>query len=253
MRWFGITHLGRERSRNEDSYCILVGKTESLFAVADGMGGHLSGNLASSLAIGVIEKHWPVLEQRLLTGGDQDEDIAAIVKQLIEEANCLIMNEALADISHKGMGTTLSMGLLNGSSLTIGHVGDSRVYLIESGRISLLTGDHSLIEQMIQDGVINPEEAQNHPKRHILTRALGTSPVVEADLFQLGLPEGSALLFCTDGLTSLVNSEEILALFLAHNQDPRQAAVAMVDLANTRGGFDNITVVMVTGIGRQEA
>ena len=252
MRWFGITHLGRERSRNEDCYCIRVGKKGGLFAVADGMGGHLSGNIASSLAVGVIEKHWPDLEQRLLTDGDRDEDITATVKHLIEEANCLIMSEALADSSHKGMGTTLSMGLLNGNSLTIGHVGDSRVYLIEGGRISLLTEDHSLIEQMIQDGVLNPEEAQDHPKRHILTRALGTSPVVEADLFQVDLPEGFALLFCTDGLTSLVQDKELLTLFLTHD-DLQRAAVAMVDLANMRGGFDNITVVLATGMGRQEA
>lgn len=247
MQAAGLSHPGRERPRNEDSFLVRTGTALSLFAVADGMGGHVAGDEASALAISVLERYWAELEQ---SDPPESDHFAGIVKKLMLEANELILARAAGDPSREGMGTTLTVGFLGGNRLVVGHVGDSRAYLIAGGGITLLTEDHSLLEEMIQAGRISPDEARDHPQRHILTRALGTGPAVQVDLVERILDEDSALLFCTDGLTTLVLEHEILDL-VRRRPDPRQAAIALIDLANARGGFDNITVVLATGIGRQ--
>lgn len=246
MRAVGLTHPGRERSRNEDSYLVKTGKDLSIFAVADGMGGHVAGDVASALAIGVLERYWDEVSPGSLPPRDR---FAGIIKNLIIKANNLILEEAARDSSKSGMGTTLTAGLLCGRSLTIGHIGDSRAYLVSKEALTMLTEDHSLLEQLIQAGRISPEEAEGHPKRHILVRALGTSADVKVDLIDVELNEGAALLFCSDGLTSMVRDEEIHRAALDH-PDPLPAAQALVKLANKRGGCDNITVVYATEIGR---
>lgn len=251
MRGIGLTHRGRERSRNEDRFLTLIGPEVTLLAVADGMGGHVAGDLASTLAIGAIERCWSDLAGEITGGGMSARHIASIVESLIQEANRIIYKQASDDLTKRGMGTTLTVGLLTGLNLTIGHVGDSRGYLIADSQISLLTEDHSLLEQMIQEGLVSPEQAVDHPRRHVLTRAVGTGPQLEVDLVQLSLIKGSALLFCTDGLTSLVKDEEILQIYL-EKRDPYQVASSLIELANFRSGFDNITVVLLTDIGKQE-
>lgn len=247
MQAVGLTHPGRERSRNEDSYLVKIGEGLSIFAVADGMGGHVAGDLASSLAIAVFERYWEERSGKEMPGSDR---FAGIIKNLIEEANGSIFQEAEKDKSKKGMGTTLTVGFLSGGALTIGHIGDSRAYLVRDEALTLLTEDHSLLEQLIQAGRVSPGEAMGHPQRHILVRALGTSPDVQVDLIELNLEADAALLFCSDGLTSMLQEEEILQVILKHPQ-PHPAAEALIRLANKRGGFDNITVVYATGVGRQ--
>ncbi|HOB28208.1 MAG: Stp1/IreP family PP2C-type Ser/Thr phosphatase [Dethiobacteria bacterium] len=246
MRAVGLTHPGRERSRNEDSYLVKTGKGLSILAVADGMGGHVAGDVASALAIGVLERYWNEMSPEK---PPPRERFAEIIKNLIKKSNTLILEEAARDSSKRGMGTTLTAGLLRGRSLTIGHVGDSRAYLVSTEALTLLTKDHSLLEQLIQAGRISPEEAEGHPKRHILVRALGTSADVEIDLIDIELSEGAALLFCSDGLTSMVRDEEIHRAALNH-PDPLLVAQALIRLANERGGCDNITVIYATEIGR---
>ncbi|HHX87636.1 MAG TPA: serine/threonine-protein phosphatase, partial [Firmicutes bacterium] len=150
MRGIGLTHRGRERSRNEDRFLALIGSEVTLLAVADGMGGHVAGDLASTLAIEAIERGWSNITRDITGSGLSDRHIASIVESLIQEANRIIYKQASDDLSKRGMGTTLTVGLLTGLDLTIGHVGDSRGYLIEDQQISLLTEDHSLLEQMIQ-------------------------------------------------------------------------------------------------------
>lgn len=249
----GISNCGRERSRNEDSYLVRLAGDKAVLAVADGMGGHVAGDVASSLAVAVVERFW---EEKMAglpePSGSNGKAVAAIVANLIQEANRQVYERAAADPAFQGMGTTLTVGFLEKGRLVVGHVGDSRAYLLEAGGIRLLTADHSLLEQMIQEGLIAPEEAQRHPQRHILTRALGTTPDVTVDLVEQELSDGAILLFCTDGLTSLVRDEELLAI-LREETDLQSAASRLVDLANERGGHDNITVVLATGIGKREA
>lgn len=248
MQLVGLTHQGRERSRNEDSYLARTAGGISLCAVADGMGGHVAGDVASALAVSVLERFWTGLDGSSPLARHQ---LSGIMQKLMLDANRLIFDKSAGNPEMQGMGTTLTVGLLSERDLVIGHVGDSRAYLIDGERIVLLTEDHSLIEQMIQQGSLSPAEARDHPQRHILTRALGIHHDVEVDVVETVAEEGSTLLLCTDGLTSLVGDEEILAKILEKQAEPEKAAQALVELANARGGYDNITVVLAAGIGRR--
>jgi len=241
----GLTNRGLERSRNEDNCFVKKDGDLALLVVADGMGGHQAGNVASSLVVSTAEKLWEKLDRNVLlsTGGAKD-----LLDRFIMEANEIIFAEAGNSLSKRGMGTTITAGLLCGNNLAIGHVGDSRAYLVNDEKIELLTRDHSLLEELIQSGQVNPEEAQSHPQRHVLTRALGISRNLDIDIIEQEINDNSNLLFCTDGLTSLVNDDEILAL-CREIPDPQSLAEALIDLANERGGYDNITVVAATGIG----
>ncbi len=245
MQVTGLTNRGLERPRNEDS-CFARDDTDlALLVVADGMGGHQAGNVASSLAVSMAENLWEKLDRNVIlsTGGARQ-----LISRYIVEANELIITEASSSLDKKGMGTTITAGLLCGNCLTIGHVGDSRAYLIKDNRIELLTRDHSLLEELIESGQVDPEEAKSHPQRHVLTRALGISRDLEIDVIEQDISENSILLFCTDGLTSLVHDEEILALS-RETSEPQKLAESLIELANERGGYDNITVVIAAGIG----
>ncbi len=252
MQGVGVSNCGRERLRNEDSYFVRLAKEKALIAVADGMGGHVAGDVASALAVAVVERFWGKMYPDLSKTEEPSCDVAKMINTLVQEANRLVYERGAADPALRGMGTTITVGFVEKGFLTIGHVGDSRAYLLEKDRITMLTADHSLPEQLIQNGIISPEEAQEHPQRHVLTRALGTAPVVEADLLQHELPAGTTLLFCTDGLTTLVRDHELLAV-LQEETDLDRAATRLIDLANERGGHDNITVVLLTDCGKREA
>ncbi len=248
MQIAGLTNRGRERARNEDSYFLKADSGIALLAVADGMGGHRAGNVASGLAVSSAEQLWDDLDR---TNSFTPEKARTIMCSMVLNANSLILDEADHSSARQGMGTTLTSGLLYDNRLTIGHIGDSRAYLVHNGKIKLLTRDHSLLEQLIASGQVKPEEAHNHPQRHVLTRALGTALDPEIDIIELVLKTGSALILCTDGLTNLVKDHEILAL-CQNEPDPHSLAEALIDLANSRGGHDNITVVIAKGIGGQE-
>ncbi len=249
MQVAGLTNRGKERARNEDNYFLQTGPAIALIVVADGMGGHRAGNVASELAVLTAERYWNNLSPNTALSGEKSHEM---LKGFIVEANKMILDEASSSSARQGMGTTLTAGLICANRLTIGHIGDSRAYLIDHGSIKLLTRDHSLIEQLVQEGQVKPEDAQNHPKRHVLTRALGTVAEPEIDLTELEIETGAALVFCTDGLTNMVSADEILALY--HElPDPEKLTQALIDLANERGGLDNITVVIATDIGGNEA
>lgn len=214
-------------------------------AVADGMGGHQAGDVASALAKNAAEALWSELNDHALLSTEQANQI---LRNLILESNSAIINEAANNPSRKGMGTTMTAGLICGSALSIGHVGDSRAYVIYDHKIELITRDHSLLEKLLDSGEVRPEEAKNHPQRHVLTRAVGIDNSLEVDLYNLELAPGATLVFCTDGLTNQVSDEELKTECLKHI-NPEQMAENLVKLANDRGGFDNITVVIATGIG----
>lgn len=250
MQVVALTNRGLERPRNEDNCLARAAGDLALLVVADGMGGHQAGNVASAIAVDTAERVWQEFDHTaLLSIGEA----RSLVSNLILDANEQILFEAGSKGERRGMGTTLTAALLSGRRLTIGHIGDSRAYLINGSRITLLTKDHSLLEKLIDSGEVDPAEAQNHPQRHILTRALGVAlnPDLDIDLVELEVEADSTILLCTDGLTGLVRDEEILSLCLKQ-PEPQLLAEALINLANARGGYDNITVVLAAGIGGEQ-
>jgi serine/threonine protein phosphatase PrpC len=219
---------GRRRRRNEDNYVV----APPLFAVADGMGGAQAGEVASQLAASAIE------------GGDSD-GLQGVdrIDALIQEANRRIFDRASTDPSASGMGTTMTVALVEGMTVAIGHVGDSRAYLVRDEQMEQLTEDHSLVNELLKSGRLSEEEAQIHPQRSVITRAVGTDPDVDVDGFTIEGEDGDVFLICSDGLTDMVEDEEILEVVHQHRDDLDKAVKALVAAANRGGGEDNITAV----------
>lgn len=232
MRWSQATEVGLVRKQNEDSLCVVP--ELALFAVADGMGGHLAGEVASRMAIESVV-------HRLKTGGQADT-----VNNLLDgvrQANSRIFEASRVDGSCRGMGTTLTAAVIR-EELILAHVGDSRAYIIRGDNIHPLTEDHSLVQELIRNGGITREQAREHPHRNVLTRALGTDQLVDVDLIRINPEKGDILLLCTDGLCGLVEDDEILGLVRA-SAGPDQAVKGLVGEAMKRGGSDNISVIVV--------
>jgi serine/threonine protein phosphatase PrpC len=219
---------GRRRRRNEDNYVL----APPLFAVADGMGGAQAGEVASRLAASALE------------GGDSDGlDGPERIDALIQEANRRIYDRASTDPAASGMGTTMTVALVEGMTVAVGHVGDSRAYLVRGEQMEQLTEDHSLVNELLKSGRLSEEEAHVHPQRSVITRAVGTDPDVDVDGFTIEAEEGDVFLLCSDGLTDMVADEEILELVLANRDDLDKAVKSLVTAANRGGGEDNITAV----------
>jgi PPM family protein phosphatase len=229
-QFIGETNPGRKRRRNEDS-CVT---DPPVFAVADGMGGAQAGELASSLAAAALTER-----------GDGDLGGEERVAELIQEANRRVHQRAVDDEAASGMGTTMTVALFHpDGSISIGHVGDSRAYLYRDGRLEQLTDDHSLVAELVRRGELSPEEAEVHPQRSVITRALGTDPDVDVDTFTVQALDGDLFLLCSDGLTTMVDVETITDLVDRNRADLRSAARALIKEANNRGGDDNITAVL---------
>ena len=226
-RTFGLTDPGRRRRRNEDAYVV----SPPLFAVADGMGGAQAGELASRIAVEAMG------EETAAPGEER-------VRMLIREANRRVFARSSRDASASGMGTTMTAALVgDDGQVTIGHVGDSRAYLLREGRLEQLTQDHSLVAELVRTGKLSAEEAERHPQRSVITRALGTDPEVDVDTFTVEARAGDLFLLCSDGLTSMLDDEEILRTVEDAGGDLEGAAQGLVRKANRGGGEDNITVV----------
>jgi len=235
----GISDTGRRRLRNEDAFIC----EPPLFAVADGMGGARAGEIAAGLAAAALE------EAGAETRGA--EGVAA----LIAEANRRIWERSLTDPETAGMGTTVTAALVDTASGTvaIGHVGDSRAYLLRGGSIEQLTTDHSLVAELVESGILTPEEAERHPQRSAITRALGTEPTVDVDAFTITAEPEDVFLLCSDGLSIMVADEDVAAVIQAAERDPARAAEGLVAAANARGGEDNVTVVLFEIVAAAEA
>jgi protein phosphatase len=222
------TDVGRVRTGNEDAY--LVDEGIGLIAVADGMGGHQAGEVASSTALEAL--------RAAVTGGDA-------IRDAIVHANDAVWEKSGADERLRGMGTTLTAGTpAAGDTLVIGHVGDSRAYLARNGSLERITVDHSVVAELVQAGELTEEQAELDPRRSMITRALGVEPGIDVDVITLELVPGDRVLLCSDGLTSMVREDDIGAI-LAREVDPTRAAHALIDAANDNGGADNITAVVV--------
>jgi protein phosphatase len=239
LRWAARTDVGRARDRNEDSF---YGGAH-VFAVADGLGGHNAGDVASRLAIEPMK----ALDRRL---EDLPPDrVSDTLTDTVLEANRAVYRKAQDDAKVRGMGTTLTAVAIGDGSAYLAHVGDSRCYLLRGSAINQLSSDHTLVARMVQEGKLSPEEAEVHPQRSILTRALGAEPDVDVDSLRIDLQRGDRLLLCSDGLSSVIGEERIREVLEAAGE-LEAGCQKLIDEANAQGGPDNITVVVVevTGI-----
>jgi len=222
-----LTDVGRQRQSNEDSYL----DREPVFAVADGMGGARAGEVASRMAVEAFDDQGD--------GGSPEDRL----RHVATEANRRIYEMAQSDTEHAGMGTTLTAAMVTGREVAVGHVGDSRLYRLRGGKLERLTEDHSLVEELVRQGRLSPEEAENHPQRSIITRALGPEPDVEVETFTHTARDGDVYLICSDGLSGMVSEDDITAI-LERADSLDAAARELVEAANGAGGKDNITVVL---------
>jgi PPM family protein phosphatase len=231
------TDVGRMRKNNEDSYL----SSKPVAAVADGMGGHSAGEVASAIAI----EELAALRDR----GPWENETAATddLKQAILRANRRIREMAASDRKLNGMGTTLVALLEDGDMVHVANVGDSRGYLLRQGELSQVTVDHSLVQELVDDGRLSPEDAERHPQRSVITRALGIDPEVEFDLFTYKLQVGDRLLLCSDGLSDVVEPTQIRNVLL-RVRSAQEAARRLITVANEQGGPDNITVIVVDAV-----
>lgn len=244
---YGKTDVGRLRSNNEDNF--LVDESLELFIVADGMGGHSAGEVASKLAVDVVRDSMKrfIQDGQKAIIGKVNPDVGERTNQLgssIRLSNQFIHESAKAHPHQQGMGTTLDCVLLHKDKLCVGHIGDSRVYLVRQGKLHMLTQDHSLVEEQVRQGLLKPEEAEKSHLKHILTRALGVDENAEVDLFEVPCYDGDLVISCTDGLMKMVSDEEISKTVL-QMKTPKMIVEHLIDLANVAGGVDNVTVVAV--------
>lgn len=238
VKLFSITDVGKRREINEDYIYTSekpVGNLPNLFIVADGMGGHNAGDYASKHA---VEKVVEVIERCT-----QETDPENILQKAIDDANAYINKMAKSDKRLKGMGTTLVAVTVDGSCVTAANVGDSRMYVINDF-ITQITKDHSLVEEMVDMGGIDREAARTHPDKNIITRAVGVKEYVLVDFFDISISEKEKLLLCTDGLTNMLNDNEIHRI-ISESTDIEEAGRRLVEAANANGGRDNIAVVLV--------
>ena len=223
------TDPGRKRRQNEDAFVL----RPPLFAIADGMGGARAGEIASALAAGA-------LNEAGAQGGGEDR-----VKQLVQEANRRVHERASSDPSTSGMGTTMTVALVEPDGvITFGHVGDSRAYVLRDGRLEQLTDDHSLVAELVRRGELSERDAEIHPQRSVITRALGTDPDVDVDAFTIRPQPGDVFLLCSDGLSDMVPATQIEEILRTDRADLEGVARALVRAANRGGGDDNITAVL---------
>lgn len=248
IRYGAKSDVGLKRDVNEDRFC--TAPDLGLYVICDGMGGHNAGEVASGLAIEVIKKHVQEVVQdpgRPLLGYD-DPAFSPQTNRLasaIRLANHVVNAEAQARPSLAGMGTTVVSAVLGEQTLSVAHVGDSRLYLIRGESIQLLTADHSLVAEQIREGLLSEAEAERSPRKNILTRALGVEATVDVELGEVPVMSGDVVLLCSDGLTRHVSPADIMSA-VREARHPQEVSERLVEMANATGGEDNTTVILVT-------
>lgn len=245
---FGLTDIGRKRKLNEDSFGFFP--ENGFYVVADGMGGHAGGEIASKLAVDSVEEFiklsadrdditWPF---EIDEAKPKDENRLNVAIRL---ANSRIFQEALANKKLNGMGTTIVAALFAEAHLYIGHVGDSRAYLIKNDEIKQLTDDHSVVYEQMRLGILSKEDAKSHSLRNVLTKALGTEPDIRVDMRAERIDPGDIYLLCTDGLTNMLTDEEMQNIVKNNSNNTENACRELIAAANNNGGIDNITVIIL--------
>ncbi|MDO5714259.1 MAG: Stp1/IreP family PP2C-type Ser/Thr phosphatase [Tissierellia bacterium] len=234
MKWIGLTDVGKVRKNNEDAYFIPE-RDEPFFLLADGMGGHLAGEMASSLAISLIsEELRNISKNRIKTN----------IYNAIEKANNVIYQESLSNPDYHGMGTTLSLLYVGKGKIYYSNIGDSRIYLFKDNNLIQLTRDDSFVNYLLDVGEITEEEAKNHPRKNVLTKALGTSEIFDVKVHEKVSEKGEKFLICSDGLTSMVSFERIREIIKDYSIE--EAANLLLKEALDKGGCDNITLLLIT-------
>ncbi len=243
MRVSAKSDIGLVRQINQDAYRYETfeagngpGRVVYLCAVADGMGGYRAGEVASRLALDTVV-------EQVGKAVAADEPLEAALEEAMTVANRRVVRQGLSDPDCFGMGTTVTAALIGGGTLYVGHVGDSRAYVVRGGNLEQVTRDHSLVAELVRNGDLTEAEAQVHPQRNILTQAFGSDLRVKADITVKPLRDGDFILLCTDGLTGAVSTADITAV-LAATPDLDEACARLVALANERGGYDNVTVLL---------
>ena len=231
-----LTDVGRVREINQDS--VSSDSRRGLFVVADGMGGHLAGEKASISAVETIDSLLTLEALKV-----NPNDLPRLIRDAVQAANRVIVQASLSDASMRGMGTTATLAVARPDMVVVGHIGDSRAYLLTSQGIDQVTEDHSVVAQLLRARAITPQEALRHPYRNVITKCLGMQMEVEVDITTVRWGAGDALLLCSDGLSGLVSDEEMHQVVYA-SPSPQQACERLVELANERGGHDNISVVI---------
>ena len=237
MKTFSMTHVGQRREINQDymfTSDTAVGNLPNLFLVADGMGGYAAGEYASRFTVEKIVEH--------IKESDEKEPVT-LLKEAVQYANRLLLAEANADPDKAGMGTTIVAATCEAGKIYVANVGDSRLYIVNQERIVQITRDHSLVEEMVRMGELDKRDAKGHPDKNIITRAIGVLPDVTVDFFETTAAPGDTLLLCSDGLTNMVDDEQIKRIILGQ-RDIVEKAERLVHIANENGGSDNITVVL---------
>lgn len=236
---FGLSDVGHCRETNEDQF--FFDPSLGLYAVADGMGGHAAGEVASRLAVEAVA------ETFRLNGAPRDRRHAADkLRAALAEANRRICESIRAHVEQRGMGTTLVALIIGDNHAIVGHVGDSRAYLLRDGRLERLTSDHSWVSEQVRAGLLTDDDAQRHPMRNIVTRALGSRDEVTADVAEHEIRPGDVFLLCSDGLNAMLTDDQIREQLVRHAGDPEAACRALVAAANARGGEDNTTVIVLS-------
>lgn len=228
LGYAGLSDVGRVRTHNEDAVLL----SPPLFAVADGLGGHQAGEIASTVAIEALMADAPLRADAKALG------------RAVRTANRAVVQAAKEGHGRSGMGTTMTAALVDGTEIAIAHVGDSRAYLYHDRHLERITQDHSMVADLIRQGSLTEEESREHPNRSVITRALGSDPNMYADTFEVDANVGDVLLLCSDGLTSMLTDAQIADILSAY-RDPESMVHALVDAANGAGGHDNISVVIV--------
>src|SRR5438477_10012346 len=250
VKAYGLTHVGKQRQHNEDSF--LVAAEAKLYLVADGMGGHAAGEIASRIAVDSISEF--ILHSKEDDGTwphAYDEQYRRSTNKLmaaVRMANTRVLEAMRKDARLRGMGTTVVACLADDTTMSFAHVGDSRAYLIRDGQLSRITNDHSWVFEQVPAGMLTEAEAEKHPLRNVITRALGGALQVVPDAKEINSHPGDIYLLCSDGLTGMVPEEEILRVVTEHDDDLTAACQKLIDTANERGGLDNITAILVKAL-----
>jgi serine/threonine protein phosphatase PrpC len=247
VKAYGLTHVGRQRQHNEDSF--RVEDDAKLFLVADGMGGHAAGEVASRIAVDSISEF--IMHSKTDDGTwphAYDEHFRRSTNRLmaaVRLANTRVLEAMRKDARLRGMGTTVVASLVDGDIFSVAHVGDSRAYLIRDHQLSRITNDHSWVFEQVQAGMLTEAEAEKHPLRNVITRALGGALQVAPDASEIEARPGDVYLLCSDGLTGMVPEDEILKVVTDSDGDLKRACQALIEAANEHGGLDNVTAVLV--------
>ena len=237
LRSYAITDIGRKRQVNQDFIYLSetpIGNLPNVFIVADGMGGHNAGDYASRCAVETVVDE---------IGASFEKSPTRILGEAIEKANTIIRQRAKEDVTYRGMGTTMVAATCIGRYLEVANVGDSRLYVIRD-KMEQITQDHSLVEEMVRMGGIDKKSARNHPDKNIITRAIGARDDIEADFFNMELQTGDMVLLCSDGLTNMIDDEEIYRI-LTEDGSLENRVEKLVETANRNGGKDNISVIVI--------